>query len=794
MSIEKDETVIENDLDQQVPLISWHPTLSAVLLLFVLTLLFMGRNLLPSPARSLGGHDMRGYYYPYYDHVKEAVLEGRLPFWEPTLFNGFPFMAQPQQNVFYPPLWLSFILPVNVGISMYMLIHIWLAGIGMHLYVRQMGGGWLPSVLAAIAFAFSGLLAGRLWAGHSTVYALVAWTPWLLLAMNWCVRRGTVWSAIIAGLPLGLCLLAGHIPSFMYVGMIWGLFVIYLLVTEKERRWLVIRQAALMLIIGLALTAVQLTPFLEFSFGSERLAEADYEFATEYSLPPAHLLTLILPEYFGEPTRVGYWSVPTFEELTYYGGLLAILGIILALRRPTRLTWFYLVMMIIGLSLALGRYGVLYPLAYEYLPPFRLVRAPGRATILFLFAVTALLGHVLTMWRGMPLSERMKRLNPTFRWTLVLIAFMGVVAIAATGAVFMALHPTDTSGRLWHQIGGYAIALSIFLVGGGLLWAYLAVPEANLRLRRMLAVSLILLTVFDLWLFSLKFVRLEPVTPDSFWLDAKEVIGDTDARVIPWGVSLFEQNGAMQVGLNSVFGYDSLEPADHIALASSVPDPRSSAYDIMAARYVIAPNALNQYDDGERPLHLLEHRGGSWVYERDFYLPVARMVYLAEAIADNESAIARIHQPDFDSQTTAILPEIPPCLTDPPATNPGLVQISNQEPGYWKIQTDSEAQGLLLLAENAYPGWEVAVDGQRTDSLTAYTSIRAVCVPAGAHEVVWRYVPRVYQIGAVITLMALILVGAAMIMLKRNSMSQRYSEKHSLKYESVLLSPVDREI
>ena len=58
-------------------------------------------------------------------------------------------------------------------------------------------------------------------------------------------------------------------------------FVIYLLITEKGRRWLILRQAAIMLIVGLALAAIQLAPFLQFSLGSERLAEADYEFATD---------------------------------------------------------------------------------------------------------------------------------------------------------------------------------------------------------------------------------------------------------------------------------------------------------------------------------------------------------------------------------------------------------------------------------------------------------------------------------------------------------------------------------
>ena len=85
---------------------------------------------------------------------------------------------------------------------------------------------------------------------------------------------------MIAGLPLGMSLLAGHIPSFLYMAMIWGAFAIYLFVTERGKRWFVIRQAVVMLAVGLALSAVQLLPFLQFSLASDRLAEADYAFPT----------------------------------------------------------------------------------------------------------------------------------------------------------------------------------------------------------------------------------------------------------------------------------------------------------------------------------------------------------------------------------------------------------------------------------------------------------------------------------------------------------------------------------
>ncbi|HEX6384168.1 MAG TPA: hypothetical protein VF177_05825 [Anaerolineae bacterium] len=751
---------------------------AAALLFLLLALLFMHRALLPPPGQVLGGYDMRGYYYIVHEVVREAVRSGRLPFWDPYRYGGYPFLADPQQNAFYPPAWLTIILPTNVGISWYMVFHIWLAGVGMFAFVRFMGGRWLPAVLSGIAFAFSGLLAGRLWAGHSTVYAIDAWTPWLLLALAWSVKRPAIWRGVLAGLPFGLAILAGHLPSFLYIGLIWAAFALYLLFTCKERRWLVVRAAAAMALIGFGVAAIQLAPFIEFSLVSQRVAEASFTFATDYSLPPAHLITLIIPEFFGEPTRVGYWSVPTFEELTYYAGLLPLLGLVMALRRPDRLTWFYLVLIVFGLWLALGRYSVLYPLLYDLLPPFRVVRAPGRAAFLYLVAAAALLGHALTIWLDVPLGERKAKLGPLFRRTLAIVGVSGVAALAATGAVFITIHPTDTSGRLWHQVGGYAFALLILLIGGALIWSYLVSHRGDNVGRIVVAVALVALSVADLWTFSYKMVRLEPATPDPFWLDAREVIGEAAGRVLPWGAPVFIQNESILVALPSVFGYVGLEPAAHIALASSVPDPRSSAYDVLGAAYVISPVELQQFTSGERPLSLVEHHGSAWVYRRDRTLPLARIVYDVEVVADVDAAIARIHQPDFDPAATAVLSAPPPCAPGPAPAIAGTAEVLDTRSGFWRIRTDSEAPGLLVLAETAYPGWRVTVDGQAAEPLTAYTTVRAVCVPAGEHVIEWTFVPTIFVWGGTVTALSLLLVGVAAIVAYRKSEWQSNRESY----------------
>ena len=265
--------------------------------------------------------------------------------------------------------------------------------------------------------------------------------------------------------------------------------------------------------------------------------------------------------------------------------------------------------------------------------------------------------------------------------------------------------------------------------------------------------------------------RPDLAAPPSTGPIVPNLVGDSPLRPDP-AAPVVSQNGAMQVGWPSVFGYDSLEPAAHIALASSVPDPRSTAYDILGVTHVLAGGPLDEFTTGEQPLTLVGQQGSAWVYSRERSLPLARLVYNAEIIPDAATAIVRIHDPSFDPASVAILDSIAACEPGPDLGATGAAVIVAHEPTRWEISTTSETPALLILAENDYPGWEVTVDGQPAEALTAYTSIRAVCVPAGDHLVVWNFVPRLYLLGALISGLAILLVIYAAITIRRRTGGQ----------------------
>ena len=71
------------------------------------------------------------------------------------------------------------------------------------------------------------------------------------------------------------------------------------------------------------------------------------------------------------------------------------------------------------------------------------------------------------------------------------------------------------------------------------------------------------------------------------------------------------------------------------------------------------------------------------------------------------------------------------------------------------MQVNSDAAGILVLADLFYPGWKAETDGRPALLLRADGFFRAVALTAGAHTVVFRYRPVSFLAGAVISLAAL---------------------------------------
>jgi uncharacterized membrane protein YfhO len=90
-------------------------------------------------------------------------------------------------------------------------------------------------------------------------------------------------------------------------------------------------------------------------------------------------------------------------------------------------------------------------------------------------------------------------------------------------------------------------------------------------------------------------------------------------------------------------------------------------------------------------------------------------------------------------------------------------QIIRFEPESITVRTGGDAPALLVLAEPWYPGWTATVDGAPTPCLPANGWMRAALVPAGAHEVTFRFHSTRLRAGALLSLASLTLVAAVLL-------------------------------
>jgi uncharacterized membrane protein YfhO len=80
------------------------------------------------------------------------------------------------------------------------------------------------------------------------------------------------------------------------------------------------------------------------------------------------------------------------------------------------------------------------------------------------------------------------------------------------------------------------------------------------------------------------------------------------------------------------------------------------------------------------------------------------------------------------------------------------VDIREHAAGRVAIRTSADAAAWLVLTDAWFPGWRAWVDGREQPVARANYGFRAIWLPAGRHEVEFRYRPRSLTWGAALSL------------------------------------------
>ncbi len=717
-----------------------------------------------------GGGDLAHFLYPTYTFAAEWWRRGVMPLWNPHLFAGAPFVGDPQSGIFYPLNLLTFFLatPLTLRDLEYLaVLHFFIAGAGMYAFLRW--GKWRleirdsslqsptsnlsrPAALAgALAFAFSDLFITHF--GNLNLIAVVAWMPLVLLFYRRAVTDQRVSFALSAGILLALAFHAGHIQSFLFIVLVLVVFALWHAWTRPSP--FVLRPPSfvsllLSALIAFGLAAPALLPGIEFTQHTVRAAYA-YEQAAQYSLPPAQLIGMLVPGFFGRGPQ-NAWGPWERVEVGYLGVLplvLALLALVLRRDAPAR---FFGALALLGLVLALGGYAIVHGWLYQLVPGFGQLRAPARFIVVMDFALATLaaFGFDLLL-RPLPRAS-----GRAFKHIVRAAPFVFLLIACPTGALAYAILILGQGQDpvLFARIANATNALAFFLVLLAFSTALILARATRFFRKRLWAALALALIGFDL--FSL-----------GAYVDAST---DDPTRVFehPGAVAFFKSEGelvrmdsrgtgvdsvwpadtAILYGLFDVNGDNPLMLADFERYWQALPSRSARAYDVLNTRYLIARKGAPV----DRDKFVLAFDAGVFhIYENARALPRAFVVTDVRLAPHHAAALEMVHAHDFEPAQMVILETATPPATshtDPTLSGqPATVAIVGYGPNEIIVEVDTPRAGVLILSEVFYPGWRAWVNEREVEILRANYLFRAVHVTEGRHRVRWLYDPLSFKIG-----------------------------------------------
>ncbi len=426
--------------------------------------------------RIIARGDLLLYFYPLREFAAQALREGRLPLWNPYVFMGAPFLANIQTGVLYPPNVALTWLPAERAVSLSIVWHLVVAGLGAYALGLRLRLGRAASFGLGTAFGLGGYLGAQV--EHLNQLQTLAWLPWAITGLCAAAQgEPLLRSAWLLALVLTLQLLAGHTQSLYIalVGMALSALVLGgwsreagnpLGARAQARAWLA---PALALVIAVALAvllgAAQLLPTWELSRESARVGGLPFNEAGSFSWRPWVVGRALLPTY----------GDPLFPEYVAYLGAvglaLAVLGGLAGPRQGGRAWWLGGLLIGVGVVLALGVATPLFPLLYRWLPGFGFFRAQARWLALFALGAAT--------WVGVGVAQLARRQPaiPLRRWLMAwALVLAGVGAAVWLGARLSpeAAYASLPPGRVLLGWGGGALLATLtvaFALGVRRRWA-----------------------------------------------------------------------------------------------------------------------------------------------------------------------------------------------------------------------------------------------------------------------------------------------------------------------------------
>ncbi len=754
--------------------------LSLICLLLFSDVLFFGKSLFL--------FDISRYHFPMKSVVRDTILGGHFPWWNRLHTGGQPMAADPAYEIFYPGQWPIFLGSKVFGFNLHIVMHVWIALVGMFLFLREEELEWRAALIGALSFAIGGYYISTL-----TILPTCfvwAWAPLAAYFLTRFRRRRRVADFALASLILGLQILAGEPVSLIETWVLIGLAALADGRRDRKRLAQNIAAVALLLVCAVSIGAAQILPGMDHLRDTSRAEGLGYRHVTTYSTPLARPVELFFPHFYGRHAQSGwyFWGANKFHGVSYlrsiYLGLWIAIGIIAACFSRPREAVPIVVFALLAHLAAAGANSPVFDALYDLgianrfrfpekflsLTVIPLIWLSCRAIDRYLrgdartrraFAVTATVVAAISILLAVISQTTPYRQWFQFYWRLIdrdrfseLLEISqrdwAIAAIAATIVALMIVMRDRVRPALWTVAVLLFVVADLYQVHDDLaprITARYYDPPGILNALEKPFSNYAVMHIGD-WYLEYANPKYHEAGDQKYWLARNGLLPPMPTA---WGVHL---------GLERDYDETYLRPTHDLVLAML-------SLNLKGVRawwqpFAAMSNVRYVVDYRDFDVMAAECRGHFEISRpatlRRFAAATPRYYIAREMIeARDRDAVARI------ARARGVVPDVAYVPFRPFAPAPGRVLRVDETPSEARIEVETTGTSYLVATVTPHRYWQVAIDGARVEPHLTNIAFQGVVVPPGRHVVTMRYRNPLVLTGMAISLFALAVIIVAIV-------------------------------
>lgn len=661
---------------------------------------------------------------------------------------------------------------------------------------------WRIAVLGSIAFAFSTYLLIILQVGHNTKALAISYIPLVIAGLLLLKQHKLLPGFLVSLVAISLQIRANHYQMTYYMLILLGIYFIVYLVDSYRKNDVkdFITYMSLFVLAGilsLGLNAPNILSTYDYSKYSTRSQSElklnpdgtekeistglDYDYITQYSYGIFESLNLIAPRVQGGASSedVGedsdlyeflidnnvpkpqaesfiksvptYWgSQPILEAPAYIGASIAFLFILSLFVVKGPFKWWLLISFILSLLLSWGKnFPLLTNLFIDYVPFYNKFRAVSSIQVILEFAVPLLAVIGLNKFLADADLKNIRRSFAIFSVPLIILfLFSGSLS-------FVGLYDNYYSNGYGQEIFNQIIEerKNIFnkdvlraLLIGGIIFLTLRFSKSIGRNFTFLIVSIIVF--IDLYSVNSRYIDKDLFIDKSIntyqlsEIDNEILLDTLDYRVFNLSTGL--SNASSSYYHNSLNGYHAAklrrfqEYYDYLTFHDN-----EKLFNSLNVKYLIGKDDQDQDQLYVNPDAL----GNAWAV--DSLLVLDNPDELLNKLKDtNISKIAL----GLKNSIPKDLPKI--------FNSKDLIEIEKvkNSSSHLTYNYNALSNQLIVFSEIYYPsGWEVFVDGEKSNFFDVNYLLRGMLIPKGKHKIEFYFSPKIVNTGINIRIITIII-------------------------------------